>query len=293
MCGGRVADSIKSLTAQLAADPSSLVFLELGEELRRKGQLATARKVALQGLERHPHLADAHDLYARVLADQHDFERAFDEWDMAVRIAPHHAGALKGLGFLYFKVGDLTQAVAHLEAARRAAPNDASIAQALATVQGYAAEQSSRAEPKTPQPVPSPRRGAPVPPVAPPAPEAEPAKVFAGLDGAESGLLLVDTAGQVLGGGIKTPAGEAVTEVVAAHLAGVSQEAARTAKLLVLGTWSGVSAEGRLGHVYLAQPTPESLLLLARDKSVPLGRLVYVAERAKTVARRWLEEMFG
>src|SRR5256885_3893482 len=49
----------------------------------------------LTGLERHPHLADAHDLYARILADKHDFERAFDEWDMALRVAPDHVGALK------------------------------------------------------------------------------------------------------------------------------------------------------------------------------------------------------
>src|SRR3989475_10206438 len=79
-------------------------------------------------------LADAHDLYARILADKRDYERAFDEWDMALRIAPTHVGALKGLAFLYFKVGDVTQAVAHLEAAQRAAPDDPGIVQAGAMV---------------------------------------------------------------------------------------------------------------------------------------------------------------
>ena len=82
---------------QLAQDPGSLVFLRLGELLRRKGQLDHGLRVAIAGLERHPHNADAHDLYARLLADKHDFERAFDEWDMALRIAPNHTGALKGL----------------------------------------------------------------------------------------------------------------------------------------------------------------------------------------------------
>ena len=107
-------DEIRVLSAQLAQDPQSLVFLRLGEALRRKGQLDAALRVAVNGLERHPHLADAHDLYARILTDKHDYERAFDEWDMAVRIAPHHTGALKGLAFLYFKVGDVEQAEAHL-----------------------------------------------------------------------------------------------------------------------------------------------------------------------------------
>src|SRR5256885_12750613 len=131
-----MADDVKALSAQLAQDPASLVFLRLGELLRQRGQLDAAHRVALTGLERHPHLADAHDLYARVLADKRDYERAFDEWDMALRIAPGHLGALKGLAFLYFKVGDVAQAVAHLEEAERVAPRDFTIQQALAMVRG-------------------------------------------------------------------------------------------------------------------------------------------------------------
>src|SRR5439155_1277406 len=122
---GFMADEIKTLSSQLAQDPDSLVFLRLGELLRLKGQFDAAHRVALTGLERHPHLADAHDLYARILADKRDYERAFDEWDMTLRIAPNHVGALKGLAFLYFKVGDVGQAVAHLEAARPRAPHPA------------------------------------------------------------------------------------------------------------------------------------------------------------------------
>src|SRR5437899_9050313 len=127
-----MADEIKKLSSQLAQDPDSLVFLRLGELLRMKGQLDAAQRVAVTGLDRHPHLPDAHDLFARILADKHDYERAFDEWDMALRIAPDHVGALKGLAFLYFKVADLAQAAAHLEAAQRVAPAAASTAQALA-----------------------------------------------------------------------------------------------------------------------------------------------------------------
>src|SRR5437667_8798583 len=131
-----MADEIKKLSSQLAQDPDSLVFLRLGELLRLKGQFDAAHRVAVTGLERHPHLADAHDLYARILADKHDYERAFDEWDMALRVAPTHVGALKGLAFLYFKVGDVQQAAAHLEAAQRAAPDDPGVAQALAMARG-------------------------------------------------------------------------------------------------------------------------------------------------------------
>jgi tetratricopeptide (TPR) repeat protein len=285
-----MADDVKALSAQLAQDPDSLVFLRLGELLRRKRQLDAAHRVALTGLERHPHLADAHDLYARILADKRDYERAFDEWDMARRIAPDHVGALKGLAFLYFKVGDVQQAAVHLEAAQRVAPDDPGIAQALSLARGGggggggggAAEASSRATAAEQALAPA-SQGA--------APEAiDDTQVFAGLEGAQEGLLLLDASGRVLGGALKNPEGRDVTDAVAAYLAGVSQEAARTAKLLGLGAWSALAAEGTQGHVHLTALAGDVLLLVVRDRSVPMGRLAVIAQRAAGAARRWLEQ---
>ena len=279
-----MAEDVRALSAQLAQDPQSLVFLRLAEALRRKGQLEAALRVALNGLERHPHLADAHDLYARVLTDKHDYERAFDEWDMALRIAPNHTGALKGLAFLYFKVGDLAQAEAHLELAQRIEPDDPSIAQAVAMVRGGAAPPA----PGAPSPAPAP--AAPVHTEVTAAAPLDESRVFAGLEGAQEGLVLLDAAGRVLGGALRNPAGADVTDAVAAYLAGVSQEAARTAKLLGLGAWSGLSAEGRHGNVHVSQPSKEALLLVVRDRGVPLGRLAILAQRATAMANRWLEK---
>src|SRR5882672_8010578 len=286
-----MADEIRALSAQLAQDPQSLVFLRLGEALRRKGQLEAAMRVAMNGLERHPHLADAHDLYARILTDKHDYERAFDEWDMAVRIAPHHTGALKGLAFLYFKVGDLGQAEAHLELARKVEPDDPSIDQAIAMMRKGTAppapaptaattESSSADSPTAASSTAQAAQGSGF----------DEARVFAGLEGANEGLLLIDGVGRVLGGALKDRAGTDVTDTVAAYLAGVSQEAARTAKLLGLGAWMGLSAEGQHGNVHLAHPTPEVLLLVVRDRGMPLGRLAILAQRATAMARRWLEK---
>ena len=110
-----------------------------------------------------------------------------------------------------------------------------------------------------------------------------------GLREQTKGCSLLDSAGRVLGGALRDPTGADVTERVAAYLAGVSQEAARTAKLLGLGAWTGLAAEGVRGHAYLAQPGPDTLLLLVRDRGVPMGRLAIIAERAAQAARRWLE----
>ena len=276
-------DEIRALSAQLAQDPQSLVFLRLGEALRRKGQLDAALRVATNGLERHPHLADAHDLYARILTDKHDYEKAFDEWDMAVRIAPHHTGALKGLAFLYFKVGDLEQAEAHLAAAKRVEPDDPTLEQAFEMIRG-----GSRPSSHEPEPPPAPALTAASPTAAPSG--LDEARVFAGLEGANEGLLLIDGSGRVLGGALKDGGGTDVTDTVAAYLAGVSQEASRTAKLLGLGAWNGLSAEGQHGNVHLAHPTPDALLLIVRERGMPLGRLAILAQRATLMARRWLEQ---
>ena len=129
-----MSDDIRRLSDALARDPSSTVFLQLGEALRRKGDRELALRVALRGLERHPHLADAHDLLARISADAGDLERAFDEWDMVLRLAPEHPGALKGMGFLRYRLGELEEAERLLAQAAAADAPDTSIRAALAHV---------------------------------------------------------------------------------------------------------------------------------------------------------------
>jgi tetratricopeptide (TPR) repeat protein len=265
-----VPDEITILSAQLARDPGSLAFVRLGEALRELGQVDAAAKVAVTGLEHHPNLPDAHDLYARILVDAGDPERAADEWSIALALEPRHAGAHKGLGFVNFRRGDVDAALEHLELALAADPADHSIVQALATVRQAAAQTGTRAS-DSPE-------GAP-----------EPVSVFAGLEGADNALLLVDVQGRVLAGGLRSARAEDVAEAVAAYLAGVSQEAERTARLLDLGEWRWIIAEGTEGHLHLSMPAADALLLLVRDRSVPAGRLARQAGRAAEVARRWLE----
>lgn len=279
-------EDIRVLSAQLAADPSSLVFLPLGEALRRRGQLEAAAKIAIAGLTRYPDLADAHDLLARILGDQGDLERAFDEWDIALRLDPRHAGSHKGIGFLYYVAGDLPKALEHLESALDADPGAEGVAAAAARVREALATPDT-SSPATP-------RGSPAHPDAPrlPSPEeaAPPpaAAVFDGLEGAQDGLLLLDANGLLIGGGLSSPDGTAVGDAVAAHLAGVFHDASRAARLLSLGEWTSVAAETADANLFLCAPTPDSLLLLVRNNSVPIGRLALQAERASLAARRWI-----
>jgi hypothetical protein len=301
-----MADDIRAMTAELTADPGSLVFLELGEALRRRGQLCAALKVAMAGVARHPALADAHDLVARVQSDLGDGESAFDAWMDALQADSTHLGAHKGLGFLYYRAGDLPRALRHLELAREQSEDPgldhaiSRVRDALAHDEAAASSTISTSEPADvpfsfddAEP-PSRRARHPGDNRGEPSADAEPpsdAELFRGLDGARDGLLLLDNNGLRLGGGVRAPDNRDVSDTVAAHLAGVSREAARTARLLDLGGWQSVVAECPAGNIHLSAPTAQTILLTRRDASVPAGRLAVIADHAAAAARRWLERV--
>jgi tetratricopeptide (TPR) repeat protein len=282
-----VTDDIRALTARMADEPGSLAFLELAEALRRRGQIDAAYKVARGGLARYPGLADAHDLMAHVLSDQGDLAGAFDAWSSALQLDPMRTSALKGIAFLYFRAGDTAAALEHLQRAMDVDPDDRSIPQALARLGAEVRAQ----EPKTAAPIPAPAApaGAPAP-----VPEAEPAMphapaLFDGMEGGEQGLILIDANGLRLGGRLAGRDGGELGDRVAAQLAGVGREAGRATRLLGLGSWHAIAVESPDGHFVLAQPTPDSILLAAREPSLPMGWVTMLAERAARAARTWLE----
>jgi tetratricopeptide (TPR) repeat protein len=260
-------DDIQALTAQLARDPSSLVFLPLAESLRRLGQLEAALAVAQGGANRYPEMAGAYDLLARIQSDRGEGDLAFDAWTTVLRLDPDHIGAHKGLAFLCFRAGDYARSLRYLRRAVELKPKDISLSAALDRV-----EQASGA-----RPVPGFENAAPDP--------------LRALE-AEPGLaLLVDLQGRLLAGGVSDPQGSGASERVGAALAGISREAERTARLLRLGSWRRLSLEGGPAHFELRTPTIDSVLLVTRSRAVPLGRLALLADRAASAARRWLEEL--
>ena len=288
-----MSDDIRTLTTRLAEEPTSLAFLELAEALRRRGQLEAACKVARGGLGRYPGLADAHDLMARILSDQGDLAGAFDAWADALRLDPMRTGSLKGIAFLYFRAGDAPAAIDHLQRAAEADPDDQSIAQALARVRRESRVMPHRTTPAAapdPEPVmirdPEPGLVVEPPPVARP----DPGSPFAELEGGHS-LVLVDANGLRLAGSLPAPDGDDSGDRVAAQLAGVSREATRAARLLGLGAWQTITVESSDAHFVLVRPTGETILLAAREPSLPMARIALVAERAARAAKSWLERV--
>ena len=271
-------DPIRELTAQLASDPQSLVFLELGEALRNRGQPAAAYKVARMGVNRYPELAASHDLLARVLADQGDRHAAAEAWRRVLELSPGHIGANKGLAFLAFRAGDPEGALPFLEAALGAAPGDEGLAIAVQRVRtaldGAAARAAAAA---------AGRAGGGH-------------RRFAAPRGSSRSRMPAAwccSMRRACGWPERSrhPMARDVSDALAAHLQGVSREASRAARLLDLGAWEGVTAESADGHLMVLPPTQSTVLVLLRDARVPVGRLGLIAEQAARAARNWLERL--
>jgi tetratricopeptide (TPR) repeat protein len=267
-------DDIRRWSDELARDPASLAFLPLGEALRREGQLDVARRVAVRGLERHPHHPDAHDLLARVYVDAGEFQSAFDEWDTALELSPDHTGSLKGLAFVCFQQGRLDEAEAYLRRAALGDAPDAGISTAFDTL----------------------RRTSPTPPAGQPAVGAastpdpdDPAFAFASvLDGDGQTALLLDASGFVLAGAYFSREGSDLGPEVGAQLSGVSDEARRAMRHLELGAWTSIVFETETAAVALTPAAGDGLLVLAASRATPLGLLRRQLARCSVCAREWL-----
>jgi predicted regulator of Ras-like GTPase activity (Roadblock/LC7/MglB family)/predicted Zn-dependent protease len=277
-----MSDDVSRLSDELARDPASRVFVPLGETLRKQGQLDLALKVTVRGLERHPHFADAHDLLARIAVDRGEMERAFDEWDMVLRLAPGHLGALRGMGFVCFQQGRLAEAEQYLSAAVAAGDADEGLALALSNVRASRQHVAGTAA----------ARGggnAGEPAALPPGTSKDPHFLFADvLTEAEQTALLLDAEGFVLAGAYVGYDGRDVAQEVGAELSGVTDAARRATRHLSLGEWTSIVFETEVAVVAMAPSAGDGLLVIATSRSTPLGLVRRLLDRCSDRARRWL-----
>lgn len=235
-----------------AAPPA---FLDLAERLRQRGQLDAALSVALAGVARFPAMADAHDLLGRVRADQGDDDGARSAWLAALECEAGRIGPLKGLAFLAFRRGDLAEAERRLEAAATGAPRDAAILAALDRVRAA-------------RPAPTDER--------------------VGFEDPAAGLLLLDSQGLRVAGGVGPGDNGRLADAAAATATGVARETRRTCAILDLGAWRHLLVDGERNRLALLPVAPHGSLLVRRSIAAPAGRMLAVATKAATAARRWL-----
>ncbi len=309
-------DDVRRWSDELAGNPASMVFLPLGEALRTSGQVDLALRVAVRGLERHPYDADAHDLLARICVDRGEIERALDEWDVSLRCAPGHVGALKGMGFVCFSQGRLADAEHYLAQAAVAGAEDEGLAAALARVRDQLAPPATNGKHATPPaalPVDdtTPAAGVPTPagvalPVVRPDDDGsdgsetpavdmfadDPRQLFADVIGtSDQAALLLDEDGLVLAGQYVVDGGHDVGAEVGAALTGVSDEARRAMRHLPLGEWRTIVFETEAATVAMTPAPHDGLALVAAAPSVPSGLVRRALERVAERARLWMERL--
>jgi tetratricopeptide (TPR) repeat protein len=265
-----MSSDVQRWSDELARDPASLAFLDLGEALRRDGQVEVALTIVRRGLDRHPENVEAHNLMARVATDKRDFVRAAEEWQTVLRLSPDHIGALKGLGYICYQEGRLEDAERYLNhAATRG--GGASVVAALDSVRRYSGEAST----------------ATVEALAP----SDPQWLFADLlVDAEQTALLLDESGYVLGGLYLDADGTDLAHEIGAQLSGISDEAVRATRHLGIGDWKSIVFETEVASVAMAPTSNQGLLVVAASRATPLGLLRRLLEQCATRARRWLDD---
>ncbi len=289
------ADDIRAMSDALAADPSSLVFLPLGEALLARGEYSHAARVAQRGAARHPGRVDAHDLVARIALALGDDARADEAWTTVLGLAPDFGTAHRGLGFLRYRQGRLEEARAHLEAALADDATDASVLSALEAV---AAAQAARESPRPtyagidPPPAGRPTHaGADAPPPGWTGSEAgadAAATLFDPLLGDTTQVaLLLEPDGVVAAGRYETADGDDLGALLGAHLSGVSDEAQRAMRHFDLGAWTRITMETDAATIAMA-PVGETVALVAAPREMPLGFVRRTLERCVATARAWL-----
>ncbi len=126
---------LDDLRRRVQLDPSSIAFAQLGEEYRRAGQLEEAVDVCRAGLAIHPSYLSARVTLGRALLDLQRFDDARQELELVLKSAPENLAAIRGLGEIHHRRGELAEALVQYRAALALARNDPDLEQTVSDLE--------------------------------------------------------------------------------------------------------------------------------------------------------------
>lgn len=321
---------LRQWSEEVAADPGSPAFLPLAQHYREAGRGDAALRLVVRGLERHPHDVEAHHLLGLLYREAGDLVKAFDEWDIALALAPEHRGSRRQIAFLCHARGDVDAAERHLEKALEGDFADPEVRALLEEIHAARRERrpprraaagsaspSTLAPPATPSVVASPDGSVASPSAetalssSTPSPSSTLATdagggwgdgdAFDALQGelravgAERGMIgavMLDPQGYVLAGEMHAGGRDRGPEI-AAVLSPAHAEAERAVRHLKLGGWKGILVETPDAVIRLT-PTPDGgMVAVAGRRDVPIGWMLRVAARARDAAARFVAATGG
>lgn len=138
---------ILDLRRRVQADPASIAFAQLGEELRRVGAHDEAVQVCRTGLARHPAYLSARVTLGRALIELDRLDDARTELGIVVASASDNLAAIRGLAEIYHLRGDIIEALAYYRRALELARHDPELEE---TVERMAKQVAPRAAAEAP-----------------------------------------------------------------------------------------------------------------------------------------------
>ena len=118
---------IAAYTEIWAKDPSSTIFVSLGEAYRKMGMLDDAKDVVERGLVKNPEFSPAHIVLARILCQQGDYSGSETSFQRALESDSGSLAALVGYARLSILLGNEKRARKLLLEARDMSPADSII----------------------------------------------------------------------------------------------------------------------------------------------------------------------
>jgi tetratricopeptide (TPR) repeat protein len=138
---------ILELRRRVQADPASLAFVELAEELRRSGATDEAVGTCRAGLRHHPGNLTARVTLGRALIELGTLDEAFTELTFVLDTAPGNLPAIRALAEIYQRRGMMSEALVHYRRALQLTQQDSALEYPVERVEHVA----------RPQPAPPPR----------------------------------------------------------------------------------------------------------------------------------------
>ena len=137
---------IDDFRRRVQKDPASIAFAQLAEELRRAGEHQESVDVCRAGLQIHPAYLSARVTLGRALLELNDLPDAQAELEFVLKSAPENLAAIRGLGEIHHRRGELPEALAQYRAALALARNDPDLQETVDQL-------SRQVEPQKPAPV--------------------------------------------------------------------------------------------------------------------------------------------
>jgi tetratricopeptide (TPR) repeat protein len=126
---------ISELRRRVQADPSSIAFAQLGEELRRAGANEEAIDVCQTGLARHPGYLSARVTLGRALLELGQLDDAHVELTVVVENAPDNLAAIRGVAEIHQRRGELADALNYYRRALELARHDPELEETVERIQ--------------------------------------------------------------------------------------------------------------------------------------------------------------